>query len=269
MIHLVALVFYFLAGSLWLYSLLAEGGKRTESLAPWAAALAAVVHAVALTRYSLQFGALPLVGLSPSLSSLALVLGVSLVALLALGEAKRVGLLVIPLILVLEGSALAIGVRPAGQALAFRGPWFALHVTLAFVGYAGLAIAFAAGLMYLIQFHELKSKRLGRVFRFVPPLGTLDRLGRLALAGGFTTLTVSLVVGWAWAVQFGHPVGLTDPQVIWGLLTWLVFVAVLVARGSGAERSRRAAVTVVVGFGVVVVSYVVLRVTLVAGGAFL
>lgn len=269
MIHAGALVLYVAAGVLWLHSLVSGGGKRAESVAPWVVVAAVAVHAVALVRYAVRYNALPLVGLSPSLSSLALVLGVSLVALLALGEAKRVGLLVIPLIVILEGSALAVGVRPAGEALAFRGPWFAMHVTLAFVGYAGLAIAFAAGVMYLMQFHELKTKRLGRVFRFVPPLGTLDRLGRTALAIGFPALTVSLVVGWAWTVQFGRPMGVKDPQVIWGVLTWLVFLAVLVARGSGGERSRRAALTAVVGFGVVVVSYLLLRVTLVAGGTFL
>lgn len=269
MIHLTGLGLYLGAGILWIHSLLAGGGKRTESLAPWVATAAVVVHAAALVQYSVSFRALPLVGLAPSLSSLAFVLGVSLAALLALGEAKRVGLLIVPLIVVLEGSAVALGVQPAGEPLAFRGPWFAVHVTLAFTGYAGLAIAFAAGAMYLWQFRELKSKRLGRVFRFVPPLGTLDRLGRVAVAVGFPALSVALVVGWAWTVQFDHPMGVRDPQVIWGVLTWLVFLASLLARGGAGAGSRRAAVTVVVGFGVVVVSYVVLRVTLVAGGTFL
>lgn len=269
MIHAAALTLYGAAGVLWLHSLVSGSGKRVEAVAPWVVVAAVAVHGAALVEYTVRYSTLPLVGLAPSLSSLALVLGISLVALLALGETKRVGLLIVPLILVLEGSALAVGVRPAGEALAFRGPWFAVHVTLAFVGYAGLAIAFAAGGMYLMQFHELKTKRLGRVFRFMPPLGTLDRLGRTALAIGFPALTVSLVVGWAWTVQFGRPMGVRDPQVIWGVLTWLVFLAVLVARESGGEASRRAALTAVVGFGIVVVSYVLLRVTLVAGGTFL
>jgi len=268
-IHAVALLLYAGAGLLWLHSLLRGGGRRSEVYAPWVVAVAVGVHAVALVRYSLAFQTVPLVGLSPSLSSLALVLGISLLAILAQGEAKRVGLLVVPLIIILEGAALMIGIRPTGAPLAFRGPWFALHVTLAFVAYAGLAIAFAAGAMYLVQFHELKTKRLGRVFQFVPPLGTLDRLGRGALAVGFPALSLALLVGWLWGVQFGQALGLKDPQVIWGLLTWLVFLAVLVGRRTVGGGGRRAALMVIVGFAVVVVSYVLLRVTLVAGGTFL
>ena len=77
------------------------------------------------------------------------------------------------------GVGMAVGVAPAGEAQAFQSIWLVLHVIFALVGYVGLTVAFAAGLMYLMQFRELKSKHFGAIFRFFPPLETLDRLGRL------------------------------------------------------------------------------------------
>jgi ABC-type transport system involved in cytochrome c biogenesis permease subunit len=142
-------------------------------------------------------------------------------------------------------------------------------VVLAFLGYAGLTVAFAAGLMYLIQFRELKSKHFGAIFRFFPPLDTLDRIGRGAVIAGMSFLTLALLVGWAWTERFGRPMSPGNPKVVWGILSWLVFAAALGARMGGGRPARRAALASVVGFAVVLMGYVVLRLGEAAGGAFL
>ena len=49
-------------------------------------------------------------------------------------------------------------------------------IGLSFIGIAAFATAAAAGTMYLVQRHELKSRRFGTLFRFFPPLATLDRV---------------------------------------------------------------------------------------------
>lgn len=269
MIHHVALFLYIGAFLLWLRSLLAGTPGRGSRLAGWVATAGVLVHLGALAGYTSDYGELPLVGLAPSLSSLALVVAVGLAFLSGLGEASRVGLVLIPLVIVLEASALALGIEPAAGTLDFRGAWFSLHVTLAFVGYGGLALAAAAGLLYLIQFHELKGKRLGRLFRFIPPLPTLDRLLRVGLVAGFITFSLALALGWAWTVRFRNTLAGDDPKVLWAVLTWLVFVAALAARIGSGSRERRSALATVVGFGLIVASYVVLRLALVGGGAFL
>jgi len=236
----------------------------------FAAGVAGVIaHTVALVRFTLLHGELPLVGLAPSLSTLALVVGVGLLATIGLGEVRRVGIVLIPLVIVMEGVAVVLGIRPAQGALDFQGAWFALHVTLAFVGYGGMAVAFSAALLYLLQFSTLKAKRLGSAFRFLPPLATLDVLGRIGLVAGFITLTLGLALGWAWTVRFRNSFQATDPQVIWGMLTWMVFLGTLLARGRGSQHERRGALATVIGFTVVVVSFLVLRLATSAGGFFL
>jgi len=234
------------------------------------AAAGVAAHLFALAGFVLTYGELPLAGLAPSLSTLALVMGLGLMLTLVLGEASRIGIILVPLIVILEGTAAFLGVTPRpGPPLDFRGAWFALHVTLAFAGYGGMALAFAAGLLYLVQFHELKGKRLGRLFRFLPPLGTLDRLVRVGTVGGLVTLSLALALGWAWTVRFRGSFQVGDPQVVWGVFSWVVLVGALALRLGPGRRERRGALAAVVAFGVVVAAYLVIRTTMVQGSIFL
>lgn len=269
MIHAVALVLYVGAFLFWLRFLLAGARGEGPRLASWLAGVGVVAHGAALSHYVLVYGELPLVGLGPALSSLSFSLGIGLIAtVLVVRESARVGIVVVPLMVALEGVALAMGVVPAPMALDFQGAWFALHVTLAFVGYQGLALAFAAGLLFLAQFHEIKAKRLGSLFRFLPPLPVLDRVGRVGLWVGFGALTLALALGWAWTVRYRGTFQWTDPKIVWSVVSWLVFVYALWARRSPGG-AYKGALAVVTGFGVVVVSFLVVRFTAMGTGLFL
>jgi HemX protein len=250
------------------------GGRETAPRTGTALVTGGVLlHGVGLGAFTARYAELPLVGLAPSLCTLAFLIALFLFVSTVTRESRTVGLVLVPLVAVLLAIALLLGVTPGagGQPLAVRGVWwFRFHIVLAFVGYAGLSISFAAGLLYLLQFRELKGKRLGRVFRFFPSLPALDRLGQRGLAVGFPALTLALVIAWAWTVRFQRTVAAADPQVIWGVLTWLTFAVVLLARGrGGTDNERRGARASVIGFVVVVVAYVVLRVSMAVGGVFL
>lgn len=267
MTHFIALVLYIGAFVLWVRTLL--DGERAGG--PFVAALVAVagvaVHVLALAGFVAEFGELPLVGLAPSLSTLSLVIGLGLVAALAMSEAGRVGILLIPLMIVLEGVALALGVEPAPTTLDFRGAWFAFHVTLAFAGIGAMALSAAAGSLYLVQHRELKHKRMGRMFKFLPPLTTLARMGRVAVVTGFVVLSLALALGWAWTVRFRQSLQGEDPKTLWSVFIWgVILAAVLARRGGGSER--RGAVASVVGFILIVASYVLVR-SAAGGGLFL
>lgn len=228
------------------------------------------LHAIGLVAFTAIYAELPLVGLAPSLCTLAFLIALFLFTTTLTSESRPIGLVLVPLVALLLAIALVLGIAPAGQPLAFSGVWFSFHVILAFIGYAGLALAFAAGLLYLLQFRELKGKRLGRVFRFFPSLPVLDGLGRRGIALGFPALTLALLIGWAWTVRFQRTFAATDPQVIWGVLTWLVFAAVFAVRKQRRpDVERRAATATVIGFALVVTSYLVLRVFAAAGRVFL
>ena len=233
------------------------------------AAVGVAVHAIALARFTVEYGQLPLNGLAPSLSTVALIIGIGLVATLGLGEGRRVGIVLVPVVILLEVIAVSLGIEPAPGRLDFEGWWFVFHVTLAFVGLGGLAVAFASGLLYLVQLHELNTKRMGRLFQFTPPLATLDRLGRTGLVAGFITFTLALVLGWLWTISFRQSFDQANPKVLWAIMSWFIFVAALAVRTGDGVKERRSALASVVGFSLIVVSYLGLRLVSSQGGFFL
>ncbi len=269
MTHAVALLFYIGSLILWFRSLLSGGRGRGPGIAFGLAAAGVAVHIVALARFTAEYGQLPLNGLAPSLSTVALVIGIGLVATLGLGEGRRVGIVLIPVVILLEVVAVSLGIRPAPDPLDFQGAWFAFHVTLAFVGLGGLAVAFASGLLYLVQLHELNTKRMGRLFQFTPPLATLDRLVRTGLVAGFITFTLALALGWLWTASFRQSFDQSNPKVLWAIMSWFIFVVALGVRAGGGVKERRSALASVVGFSVIVISYLGLRLVSSGGGFFL
>jgi ABC-type uncharacterized transport system permease subunit len=184
-------------------------------------------------------------------------------------SAARLGVVIAPIIALVLVVVLILGLRPSGAEIAFRGVWFAAHVLLAFVGISGMAVAFAASVLYLVQFRELKHKKFGRLFRFVPSLEILDTVSHRALLIGFSTLTLALALAWAWTIQFRHSFEINNPQVIWAMVTWIAFAVALASRTGGAGAERRAARMNVVAFAFIIIAYVLIRISAARRGVFL
>lgn len=251
--------------------ILARSLATGESTAPRAGAalgtLGVLLHVAGAAWFTAHFGELPLAGLGPSLSSLALLMALWVTPPLWLKDARPLGVVLMPLAAILTAAALLAGLEPTAEALAYRGLWFRLHVSLTMIGYACFAGAFAAALLYLLQHRELKGKHFGRMFRFLPPLDTLDQWQRRALEIGLPALTLGLLGGWAWTERFAIPMSVLDPKVVWGVLSWVLLCAALLGQTRPASR-RRGALLSVVGFLVVVATYLVLRLSS-AGEMFL
>ncbi|MEE9133130.1 MAG: cytochrome c biogenesis protein CcsA [Gemmatimonadota bacterium] len=206
-----------------------------------------------------EYGEPPLVGLGPSLATLALLIALALAGLGLSSSARTVGLLLAPVAALLLIVAILAGIEPAGSVSSFRGRWLGLHISLSFLGYAGWIVAAAAALMYLAQLRQLKHKHLGAIFEFFPPLDTLDRLSEWALVTGFAALTLGISLGWAWTIRFEGGFRWSDPKVVWGVLTWFALLLALWARFGGRRTIRQAALWNVAGFGVVSVAYFVAK----------
>lgn len=261
-LHLAALAGYVAAWG-FLARAFRSGGGLQESVGWWTAVGAVLVHTLGLAWFVARYRTFPLVGLGPASSSLALA-----IALLTLGAAVRqerrpTALFVLPVVVVLTGLAVLVGLQPVLLQSTFRGPWFVLHVATVFVGCAGLILASAAAAMYVLQFRALKRKRFGSVFRFFPSLDVLDRLNRLGLLVGFPGLTVGLIAGWSWTLTYGRGLALGDPQVAFGVVTWLAYLVAIGVRMSPDWRGERAAFVSTGAFVVSVLTFLVLRVVIV------
>ena len=247
----------------------AKGHARTTAAVAVLTYLGVACHLVGVALYWVRYGEPPLVGLGPSLASIALLVALALAGLVLSPSARALGLLLAPTAAFLLIIAILVGIQPAGSELPFRGPWLAAHISLSFIGYAGWVVAAAAALMYLVQFRQLKHKQIGAVFQFFPPLETLDKLAEWSLVIGFAALTLGISVGWAWTIRFEGGFRWANPKVVWGVLAWLALLLALWARFGGRRTSRQAALWNVAGFGMISLMYLVARMLLPGSSLFL
>lgn len=240
LLHVLALVAYGVGWALHLRAF-RKGDPDEQSPALAVVLTGVVIHVAALAAYAAEHQTLPLIGVGPASSSLALLLVLMTLTAAEIYDVRSVSLFLLPPAYLLLGEAAWVGVEPAAHQTAFRGPWFVVHVGTTFLGYAGLALASGAALMYVLQFRSLKRKSFGKVFSFFPSLDVLDRVHRVGLGVGFAALTVGLVAGTAWTVTYGGGFDVGNPQVLFGLVTWSAYLGALIVRLPGGWREHRAA----------------------------
>lgn len=144
---------------------------------------------------------------------------------------------------------------PAETAEIFKSTWLVGHVIVVFIGYAALAMACGAGILYLIQEHGIKAKKRGFFYSRLPSLELLDATGYAGIMVGFTAYTLGLIMGLIYAKLIWHRFASWDPKEIWAGITWLVYAALLHERIAVGWRGRRAAVLAIVGFAVLLFSF--------------
>ena len=134
--------------------------------------------------------------------------------------------------------------------------WLTLHVTTIFIGNAIFALAFCAGIMYLLQERQIKTKSFGLLYRRLPSLETLDSLNSVCLTFGFPLITIGLISGFVYAGAVLRSFWHWDPKEILAVITWLIYAVLLHERLAVGWRGRRAAIMAIVGFSVILVTFV-------------
>ena len=142
-----------------------------------------------------------------------------------------------------------IPLEPALQSL-----WLPIHAGLSLIAYGFFGLAFCGGVMYLLQEYELKSRRLGYFFSRLPSLEALDQLNSHCLAVGFTFLSLGMITGILWSKQAWGIYWRWNPKEVCSLVIWLIYLIQIHQRFTVGWRGRRAAVMVVVGFFLVIVT---------------
>jgi cytochrome c-type biogenesis protein CcsB len=141
-----------------------------------------------------------------------------------------------------------------------RSPWLPIHITLAFLGNAVFAVAFAISIVYLVQEKGLKRRSKGAILRKLPSLEQLDRLNYRCLAWGFPLLSLGILSGGIWALNTSGTFWSWEVREVLSLLTWVLYGGLLQFRLAAGLRGRRAATLTIVGFSIVVLSFVSINV---------
>ncbi len=140
-----------------------------------------------------------------------------------------------------------------------RSLWFPVHALIALLSYAFFIVAAVAGFMYLLQERQVKRKRLGGIFRRLPPLESLDRINELCLKYGFPLLTLGIITGALWAEKAWGTYWTWDPKETWSLILWFLYAALLHERLIVGWRGRRAALMALLGFLFWIISFFVVN----------
>jgi len=110
-----------------------------------------------------------------------------------------------------------------------RSAWLPVHIVLAFLGDAVLALACCVSLVYLVHERQLKEKRVGSIMRRMPSLEALDRLNYRALALGFPLLTLGIITGALWGKHSWGRFWSWDEREVFSLILWVLYAGLLQA----------------------------------------
>jgi len=137
----------------------------------------------------------------------------------------------------------------------FKNFWLISHVVAIFIGEAGFALACGLGLLYLIQENAIKTKKRRFFFRRLPSLDLLDATGYACIVVGFTMLTLGLITGLVYAKSVWGRFWSWDPKEVWSGVTWLFYAVLLHERITVGWRGRRSAIMAIIGFGVLLFTF--------------
>jgi cytochrome c-type biogenesis protein CcsB len=260
----IAIAVYLVASIGYLVLLLLPSMERA-AIGFWCALAGFVAHGLSILHRAIFSGFFPLATGFDALSLFAwLVVGLFL-AMRYRDPSPIFGSIAVPMaaVLMLYATTMSYQIR-APIVPVLRSWWLPIHVTLALIGNGIFALVAISGLMYLVQERLIKSKHLGRFFRLLPSLETLDRINRRGLPLGFFMLTLGIISGALWAGSVWGDYWTWDPKETWSLITWFAYAAMVHQRVALRWRGKRAAILAIFGF--VLVMFTFLGVSTLMGG---
>jgi cytochrome c-type biogenesis protein CcsB len=220
---------------------------RLFRVALGAISLAAVFHLVAIVEQAAATRSFPITDFHGSVSFVAFAITCAFLVAYARYKFQSLSVFIFPLVFMLTLSA-AVGAAPKLEDPLLRSGWLWIHVLLLMAGYAMLFVTCAAGVMYILQERELKSKKPRAFYYRLPPLEQLDDLAHKTLALGFPLMTLGLISGALWAsAEWGSRWPL-DPKIELSFVSWLIYLAMVFSRWTAGWRGRRAAYFAIAGF---------------------
>ncbi len=153
----------------------------------------------------------------------------------------------VALAMLLYAASLPSEIEPLVPALQ-NAPLLTIHVGMAVLAYGIFATSFAAGLAYLAQ-------GTGDRFAWLPSHRTLDEVAYRSVILGFPIFATMIVLGSWWASIAWSRYWGWDPKETAALVTWLTYAVYLHARNQRRWAGRPAALLLVIGFLMVLVTY--------------
>ncbi len=213
-----------------------------------------LLHLAALAAATVQWRQFPAATVSQALSVVAFAVAVVYVFVEWHGRARSTGFWLVSLVFFFQLLAsLLTRPNPPDRAI-FHDPFFAVHVSLALLGYAAFVVGAAYAFLFLQLYRDLKAGRFSTFYGKLPPLEVLERMMIGAIWVGFVTLTAAVATGAFWAERLYHNGWLHDPKLLFTLATWVLYAAALLMRRLRRWQGRQTALASLAGFGAILFS---------------
>lgn len=143
---------------------------------------------------------------------------------------------------------------------ALKGPFYALHIGAFFLSLALLALAFAAGALFLFLEGRIKSKqRMLGFWQDMPALSILDKINAFTVLAGFPLFTSGLAAGLIWAKPVYGAILSGDPKEVITIVIWVLFAWLFYNRLTNNWKGRKPARLVVFIFILCLFSIIVVN----------
>lgn len=162
-----------------------------------------------------------------------------------IGPAYRLSLMgafTAPLVVVIQGLALIAPIDARHEQRGAPNNWLEFHASMSMIAYGAFALACIAGVMYLVQDHQLKTRQIHSVFYHLPPLSDLFVAITRLLWWGFALYTLGLISGFF----IGQP--LPRLQIICAFGVWVLYAGILQGRHLRRLAPKRVAALCIIGF---------------------
>jgi len=217
------------------------------------------IHLLYLALVALACGRLPMTNLYEALSFLAFAIAAVYAYLEQRVKDESAGVFILAFVFLFQILSSAFVTHESHLSPMLQGWGFALHVVLALLSYAALAISAVFSAMYLMLYYEIKRHRFGLIYSRLP---SLDVLGTLCYQGarvGFVLLTLAIFSGVVWSHQVLSVAWYKDAKGIVALVTWLVYGVLLVLKSRWRWHGLRVAYFSLAGFAVILFSLMVVN----------
>jgi ABC-type uncharacterized transport system permease subunit len=234
--------------------------QPTRARMSWADWTGAFATGALVAYFAVRFartGTEPLQNMFDVVGLSALFLALVYFAATRLKKLESVGAFAYPAIVVIFlVNLLLAGTATQGADAPITSPLLIAHIVLIILAYGVFFMATVAAVMFLLQERMLKKHKDPAFMRSFPSLESLRRLVNACVLIGLPLVTVGFALGFVsfrtedWAQIY------TNPKVLSSLVLWLVLIAVVIGRRFGWLHGRRHFYLVLVGFALVLVTYV-------------
>jgi len=214
-----------------------------------------VFHTAALIRLGIAREHFPITNLPESLCLLAWFLSLTFLLVNIRYDIKALGAFTLPLVSLLTVTASVFYEENQTIPPNLKNGWIYVHSSIAFLAYAAFFLTFVSGILYLIQEKELKTKNFHFLYFRLPSLQLCDELMRLFLTVGFIAMSLTIITGAIYAPQAWGESWSWDPKVTASLITWVIYLILLLYRFSASWRAHKAAYISIVGFASVLITF--------------